>query len=64
MRSASCRRSVAAMTAELLIANLDQGGGPMMGVLLAIALVVGLVYLMRGRRRADRDEASGRSGGE
>jgi hypothetical protein len=52
------------MTAELLIANLDQGGGPMMGVLLAIALVVGLVYLMRGRRRADRDEASGRSGGE
>jgi hypothetical protein len=40
------------MTAELLIANLGQGGGPMR-VLLAIAIGGGLVYL-----------ASGRSGGE
>jgi hypothetical protein len=50
------------MTSELLIATLGEGGGPMMGVLLAIALVAGLVYLVRGRRRSDRDDASGRSG--
>jgi hypothetical protein len=52
------------MTSELLIANLDQGGGPMMGVLLAVALVGGLVYLVRSRRRSDGDDASGRSGDE
>jgi hypothetical protein len=52
------------MTAELLIANLVQGGGPMMGVLLAIAIAGGLVYLVRARRGSDRDRASGRSGGE
>jgi hypothetical protein len=49
------------MTSELLIANIAQGGGPMMGVLLGIAVVGGLVYLVRSRRRSDRDD---RSGGE
>jgi hypothetical protein len=47
------------MSADLLAANISQGG-PMIGVLLAIAAVAGLVYLVRGRRRADRDQASDR----
>jgi hypothetical protein len=64
MRLASRRRSLTGMTSELLIANVDQGGGPMMGVLLAVALVGGLVYLVRSRRRSDGDDASGRSGDE
>jgi hypothetical protein len=51
------------MTAELVIASLDQGA-PMMGVLLAIGIVGGLVYLVRSRRRSDRDDVSSRSGEE
>jgi hypothetical protein len=33
----------------------------MMGAMLAIALVGGIVYLVRGRRRSDRGRASDRS---
>ena len=32
----------------------------MIGVLLAIAVAVGIVYLVMGRRRADRDQGSDR----
>jgi hypothetical protein len=47
------------MTDYLLAADISQGG-PMIGVLLAIAVVAGLVYLVRGRRRTNRDRASDR----
>jgi hypothetical protein len=43
------------MTDTFFIASLQQGGAPMMGVLLAIALVWGIVYLARSRRRSDRE---------
>jgi hypothetical protein len=54
------------MTPELFIANsfianIQQGGGPMIAVFLAIALVGGIVYLVRGRRGFDRDRASDRN---
>jgi hypothetical protein len=51
------------MTTELVIADLDQGGAPMIGAPLAIGVVGGLVYLVRSRRRSDRDEM-GDQGGE
>jgi hypothetical protein len=52
------------MTSELVIASLDRGGAPMMGALLAIGIVGGLVYLVRSRRRSDRDDVSDRGGEE
>jgi hypothetical protein len=61
MRSACGRPSLAAMTTDLFMASMGQGGGPMMGALLAIALVGGIVYLVRGRRRSDRGRANDRS---
>jgi hypothetical protein len=63
MRSTGRRPSVVAMTSELVIADLDQGGAPMIGAPLAIGVVGGLVYLVRSRRRSDRDEM-GDQGGE
>jgi hypothetical protein len=51
-----------AMSDYLLAANVAQGG-PMIGALLAIAVVVGLVYLVRGRRGSHRDRGSDRGPG-
>jgi hypothetical protein len=48
------------MIADLVAASIAQGA-PMIGVVLAIAVVAALIYLVRGRRRADRDEGSDRS---
>jgi hypothetical protein len=50
-----------AITNELFIASLDQGGAPMMGAFLVIGIVGALVYLVRSRRRSDGDDTSDRS---
>jgi hypothetical protein len=46
------------MTADLLVASIQQGA-PMIAVFLAIAVVGGIVYLIRGRSGFERDRASG-----
>jgi hypothetical protein len=46
------------MTAELFIASIQRGGGPMIAVLLAIALVGGIVYLVRSRTGSGRDRSA------
>jgi hypothetical protein len=53
-----------AITNELFIASLDQGGAPMMGAFLVIGIVGALVYLVSSRRGSDRDDVSDRSGEE
>jgi hypothetical protein len=45
------------MTADLLVAIIQQGA-PMIAVFLAIAVVGGIVYLIRGRSGFERDRAS------
>jgi hypothetical protein len=52
------------MTPAFFIASLDQARAPMIGALLSIGIVGGLVYLVRTRRRSDRDDMSDRSGEE
>jgi hypothetical protein len=49
-----------AFIANIFIANIQQGA-PMIAVFLAIAVLGGIVYLVRGRRGSDRDRASDRS---
>jgi hypothetical protein len=56
--------SVVGMTAEVFIASIQQGGGPMISVLLAIALVGGIVYLVRSRTGSGRDREHHRSAEE
>jgi hypothetical protein len=55
MRSTLRRHSVAAMTDDLLLANLSQGA-PMIAALLGIAVVVWLVSRVRSRRPSDRSD--------
>jgi hypothetical protein len=43
------------MTADLVLANIQQGA-PMMGALLAIAVIGWLFYRMTSRRRSDRSD--------
>jgi hypothetical protein len=52
------------MTGELFIASIQQRGGPMIAVLLAIALVGGIVYLVRSRTGSGRDRERDRSAEE
>lgn len=51
------------MIATLVIADIARAGNhaAVLGVAVVIAAVGGLVYLVRERRRSDRDHASGQS---
>jgi hypothetical protein len=55
MRSAWGRPTVAAMTTDLFLANIQQGT-PMMAGLLAIAGVGWLLYRVTSRRRSSRGD--------
>jgi hypothetical protein len=55
MRSAWGRPTVAAMTTDLFLANIQQGA-PMMAGLLAIAGVGWLFYRVTSRRRSSRGD--------
>jgi len=57
MRQHVAAPSVTAMTAHVLLANIDQGA-PMIGALLAIAVAGALAYLVSGRGGSRRDQAS------
>jgi hypothetical protein len=52
MRSGCGPSTVAAMTADLFLANIQQGP-PMIGALLAVAGVGWLLYRVTSRRRSD-----------
>lgn len=47
----------------LVIASLSGGGMAMLGSLVLIGAVVWLVYVVKGRRRRDRDHTSDRNPG-
>jgi hypothetical protein len=55
MRRPAAASTVAAMTADLFLGNIQQGA-PMMAALLAIAGVGWLAYRVTRRRRSDRSD--------